>query len=166
MKRMLLLTTSVLLASCANRGGDIDGVQSFQHEGGDHQEGRIAYAARPPAGGAHHPTWQNCGVYDQPIYDEYAVHSLEHGAVWVSYQRNLPAAQLETLKQLVDGRTSTLLSPHDAQTAPVIITAWNKQLAVQDAADQRLKRFLEMYEQSKEAPERGASCSGAYSGTV
>lgn len=142
MKRLLPLTMSILLASCANSAGEIDGVKSFQHKGGEHQEGRVAYAARPPAGGAHNPAWQNCGVYAQPIYDEYAVHSLEHGAVWVSYQRDLPAAQVELLKQLVEGRTSTLLSPHDAQTDPVVITAWNKQLAVQDASDKRLKQFL------------------------
>lgn len=166
MKRLLPLTLSVLLASCNNGSGEIEGLKSFTHEGGDHQEGRVAYTQRPPAGGAHNPSWQNCGVYDQPIYDEYAVHILEHGAVWITYQRNLPAEQIAALKQLVDGRASTLLSPHDSQGAPVVITAWNKQLEVQEAADTRLKQFLQKYEQGVEAPERGASCSGAYNGTA
>lgn len=140
-------------------------MKTFEYQGGDHQQGRVAYATRPPDGGAHHPTWQNCGIYAQPLYDEYVVHSLEHGAVWITYRRELPAAQVDRLKQLVEGRTSTLLSPHDAQSAPVVMTAWNKQLAVQDAEDPRLNQFLQRYEQSAEAPERGASCSGAYIGT-
>lgn len=166
MRRLLPLTLSVLFASCSNGGGEIEGVKSFENKGGDHQEGRVTYATRPPAGGAHNPAWQNCGVYDQPIYDEYAVHSMEHGAVWVSYKRDLPAKQIEALKRLVDGRTHTLLSPHDSQSTPVVITAWNKQLQVQDAGDMRLKQFLQKYEQGTEAPERGASCSGAYRGTA
>ena len=165
MKRTLL-TLTVLLASCSQGEREIEGVTSFKHDGGDHQEGRVHYAQRPPAGGAHHPAWQNCGGYDRPLYDESAVHSLEHGAVWLTYTPDLPAKQVNALKQLVEGRTHALLSPHDTQTAPVVITAWNKQLHVQDATDARLKQFLQKYEQGGEAPEIGASCSGAYSGTV
>jgi len=163
---MLLLTLTVLLASCNKGGGEIEGVKSFKNKGGDHKPGRVEYAQRPPAGGAHNPAWQNCGVYDRPVYDEYAVHSMEHGAVWITYKQGLPTSQVLQLKELVDGRTYTLLSPHETQTAPVMISAWNKQLEVQDVNDPRLKQFLQKYEQGGEAPEVGASCSGAYNGTV
>jgi hypothetical protein len=44
----------------------------------------------PPAGGPHNPSWQNCGFYDELVRDENAVHSLEHGAVWITYQPDLP----------------------------------------------------------------------------
>ena len=43
----------------------------------------VAYEMRPPASGDHFPTWQNCGFYTEPIRDETAVHSLEHGAIWM-----------------------------------------------------------------------------------
>lgn len=165
MKRLILLTLPALLAACT-QGGDIEGVKTFKNEGGAHQPGRINYAQTPPPGGAHNPAWQNCGVYDRPLYDEYAVHSLEHGAVWLTYKQGLSAEQVEALKQVVDGRTYTLLSPHETQTAPLILTAWNAQLEVQDVNDPRVKQFLQTYEQGGEAPEVGASCSGAYSGTV
>lgn len=164
MKRLLPL--AVLLAACAQNGGEIECVKSFKNEGGLHQAGRLDYAQRSPAGGAHNSTWQNCGVYDRPIYDEYAVHSLEHGAVWVSYQPDLGASQVQQLKGLVDGRSSTLLSPHESQSAPIIVTAWNKQLEVQDAGDARIAQFIQKYEQAGEAPEVGASCTGASDDTV
>ncbi|GBF04595.1 hypothetical protein DAERI_020192 [Deinococcus aerius] len=168
MNRTVLLTLPALLAlaSCNRGGGEIEGVQSFQNKGGAHQEGRITYAQTPPAGGPHNPAWQNCGVYDRPLYDEYAVHSLEHGAVWLSYQPGLPADQVGALKTLVEGRSYTLLSPHESQKAPLVLTAWNRQLVVQDVSDPRVKQFLQTYEQGGEAPEIGASCSGAYNGTV
>ncbi|BDP44707.1 hypothetical protein DAETH_46760 (plasmid) [Deinococcus aetherius] len=166
MNRLILLALPALLAACSQGGGDIEGIKTFKNKGGAHQEGRIPYAQTPPPGGPHNPAWQNCGVYNRPLYDEYAVHSLEHGAVWLSYKQGLPTDQIETLKKVVDGRTYTLLSPHETQSAPLVLTAWNAQLEVQDINDPRVGKFLQKYEQGGEAPEIGASCSGAYNGTV
>ena len=157
---VILLT----LTACGSKG--IEGVQTFTYPAGDHRSGSLVYAENPPAGGAHNPTWQNCGVYTQPLYSEYAVHSLEHGAVWITYKVGTPPEQIQALKTLVDGRTYTLLSPHESQTAPVVLTAWNKQLELQAVNDKTVKAFLQAYEQGGEAPEIGASCSGAYQGTV
>jgi len=41
----------------------------------------------PPMGGTHNQVWQNCGVYETPLRSDLAVHSLEHGAVWITYHR-------------------------------------------------------------------------------
>jgi hypothetical protein len=166
MKRLILLTLPALLAACNRAGADIPGVKTYKTTGANHQEGRLSYPQTPPVGGPHNPTWQNCGVYDQPLYKEYAVHSMEHGAVWLTYKQDLPADQVEQLKQAVAGRSYTILSPHETQTAPLILTGWNAQLEVQDVSDPRVKQFLQKYEQGGEAPEIGASCSGAYSGTA
>jgi hypothetical protein len=51
---------------------------------GQHTEGEVDYEQSPPAGGEHNPVWQNCGYYAEPVRDENAVRSLEHGAVWLS----------------------------------------------------------------------------------
>lgn len=165
MKQLALLAVSAVLASCSS-SSELEAVKSFTFEGGAHQAGRVAYEQSPPAGGPHNSAWQNCGVYDRALYDEYAVHSLEHGAVWITYKVGTPPEQIQALKTLVDGRTYTLLSPHESQTAPVVLTAWNKQLELQAVNDKTVKAFLQAYEQGGEAPEIGASCSGAYQGTV
>lgn len=164
MKRLLLLALLPLsLAACGQNG--IEGVQTFDYNAGDHRTGALVYAETPPAGGAHNASWQNCGVYDQPLYNEYAVHSLEHGAVWITYRPDLPADEVAALKALVDGRPYTLLSPYEGLPSPVVISAWNAQLPVERASDERLKPFLDKYEQGPTAPERGAACSGGYTGT-
>ncbi|HET9972943.1 MAG TPA: DUF3105 domain-containing protein [Streptosporangiaceae bacterium] len=36
----------------------------------------------------------NCGIYDQPVPNERAVHNMEHGAIWITYQPSLPQAQV------------------------------------------------------------------------
>ncbi|MFC4638801.1 DUF3105 domain-containing protein [Deinococcus hohokamensis] len=163
MKRAVFSLLLLSLTACGNKG--IEGVQTFTYAAGDHRSGSLVYAENPPAGGPHNPIWQNCGVYTQGLYNEYAVHSLEHGAVWITYRPDLEAAQVAQLKTLVEGRPYTLLSPYEGLDHPVVISAWGAQLKVDQADDKRLKAFLDKYEQGATAPERGASCSGGYSGT-
>ncbi|MCQ3978835.1 MAG: DUF3105 domain-containing protein, partial [Anaerolineae bacterium] len=43
----------------------VEGVVTFNVPQG-HQDGSLTYPQTPPAGGIHNPSWQNCGIYDQP----------------------------------------------------------------------------------------------------
>lgn len=116
----------------------------------------------PPAGGVHHPAWQNCGVYDIEIRADHAVHSLEHGAVWITYDPEIVTGEdLERLQDLTRGGTHRLLSPFPGQPSPVVATAWGYQLQLDDAGDGRLKDFIRNYEQGPQTPEPGARCGGA-----
>ncbi|HET9966829.1 MAG TPA: DUF3105 domain-containing protein [Streptosporangiaceae bacterium] len=54
----------------------------------------VTYSGTPPVGGRHNATWMNCGIYDQPVPNERAVHNMEHGAIWITYQPSLPQAQV------------------------------------------------------------------------
>src|SRR5690348_12659451 len=58
----------------------IEGVKTFSNLPRDHKAGPLTYPQTPPVGGVHNPVWQNCGIYNQPVANENAVHSLEHGA--------------------------------------------------------------------------------------
>src|ERR1051325_4821995 len=73
-------------------------VTSANYPAGQHLAGKIDYQESPPVGGAHNVVWQNCGIYSTPIHNEHAVHSLEHGAVWITYRPDLPADQVEILR--------------------------------------------------------------------
>ena len=148
-----------------NAATRIDGVTSYRYVGSVHETKPVTYAETPPAGGPHHPTWFNCGVYTQRIVAEMAVHALEHGAVWITHRPDLPAAERRALEQLVEGHPYTLLSPYPGLKEKVVISAWNRQLRVNDAQDPRLAKFIAKFEQGTQAPERGASCSGGASGT-
>lgn len=140
----------------------IEGVRTYPDLSRNHVSARVRYPRTPPVGGDHAPVWQNCdgAVYDQPPPDERAVHSLEHGAVWVTYRPGLPAEQLARLRELVDGSDYRMLSPYPDQPAPVIATAWGSQLALKSADDTRLPRFLDAHTQGPQTPEPGAPCDG------
>lgn len=114
----------------------------------------------PPMGGDHDPVVQDCGVYTEPVGTSHAVHSLEHGAVWITYQPGLDASQVATLTKLAEGNGYVLLSPFADLKAPIVLTAWGVQLEVDDPGDPRVEEFLVKYVQGPQTPEPGAPCSG------
>ena len=79
-----------------------------------HREGPLEYDRVPPVGGPHNPAWLRCEVYDSPVPQEFAVHSLEHGAVWLAHAPDLPPAQVQrlaALRELDRRREYVLVSP-------------------------------------------------------
>ncbi|WP_432484840.1 DUF3105 domain-containing protein [Kineococcus esterisolvens] len=137
----------------------LEAVQTFDYTGGQHTQEAVQYAENPPVGGEHAPVWLNCGVYTEPVPNENAVHSLEHGAVWITYGPDLPAEQVEQLTEAVEGRDYTLLSPYEGLPAPIVLSAWNHQLTVEQADDPRIGAFLSEYVNGPQTPEPGALCS-------
>lgn len=139
----------------------IDGLRVIGDlEGGDHRQGPVQYAQSPPAGGPHNAVWQNCGVYSMPIPNETAVHSQEHGAVWITYSSTLAAPDVERLRSLARSQPYVLLSPASASPAPIVLSSWGRQLAVDSPSDPRVNTFLRAFLMSPPAPEPGAPCSG------
>ncbi|MFD5425271.1 DUF3105 domain-containing protein [Streptomyces sp. NPDC127084] len=122
----------------------------------------VTYPMKPPVGGDHHPVWMNCDgiVYDRPIREENAVHSLEHGAVWVTYNDRAPAADVHKLEDKVRRIPYAMMSPVKDQAGPVMLSAWGRQLTVGSADDPRVDQFLTKYVQGPQTPEPGATCAG------
>ncbi|MFN8661434.1 MAG: DUF3105 domain-containing protein [Thermomicrobiales bacterium] len=143
-----------------------DGIKDFAYQGAQHSEDPVTYAEHPPVGGVHNPVWQNCGYYASPVPNENAVHSLEHGAVWITYQPDLPGDQVQKLKDLADGQSFILVSPMDGLPSPVVASAWNHQLQLQSANDAGLEQFIRLFRLNKNAPEPGAACAGGTSATL
>ena len=137
-----------------------EGVESFGVQDQYHTEEPVLYSQIPPVGGPHDAVLQNCGFYDTPVRDENAVHSLEHGAVWITYHPDLPVDQVEALRALTSGHTHVLVSPYPDLPAWVVASAWGEQLWLEDAYDPRLEEFVSAFEQGPQNPEPGAPCSG------
>ncbi|MBB2911978.1 hypothetical protein FHS43_003258 [Streptosporangium becharense] len=143
----------------------LDGVTSANYPAAQHVLTKVSYKENPPVGGEHHPSWQNCGVYDQPINNENAVHSLEHGAVWITYRPDLPTAEVDRLKKLASS-DYMLLSPYPGLPAKIVASSWNRQLTFDKADDPRLPKFIAKYKNGPDTPELGASCDGAVGTTT
>ncbi|GLU47385.1 DUF3105 domain-containing protein [Nocardiopsis ansamitocini] len=140
--------------------GDVEGVQTFDDLSLDHVSGTVDYPQNPPAGGPHNEKWLNCGIYDAPVPAENAVHSLEHAAVWITYDAALDQDQVQALHSRYYPGSYLIISPVEGLPAPVVASAWGKQLGLDDATDPRLDAFINAYEMSMNAPEPDAPCSG------
>jgi hypothetical protein len=143
----------------------IEGVEEFTVVSTLHQVTPVDYPQSPPAGGPHHPTWQQCGVYSAPLVDEHAVHSLEHGAIWITYQPELEDSEVENLANITRQSSFRLLSPYPGIDSPIILTGWGVQLKLDSVGDPRLMQFLSKYEQGPNTPELGATCGGGVTQT-
>jgi hypothetical protein len=112
----------------------------------------------PPIGGIHDPTWQNCGIYNTVLETKNVIHSLEHGAVWVTYSPELSDDDVATLQEIVESENFVVLSPYPGLRSQVVLTAWSIQLEVDSVNDSRIETFIERYQQGPQTPELGATC--------
>ncbi len=156
-----LVVAAFLLVREAPVVADITGVTSFSNLSRNHLEGKVNYPLIPPVGGDHSASWQNCGIYDKPVASENAVHSLEHGAVWLAYRPDLAAPEVEQLRKLARGRSKILLSPYQGLPGTIVASSWGHQLKVDNASDPRLGQFTAKYQNSSLSPEPSGVCSGA-----
>jgi hypothetical protein len=157
-------TSVVGTATPASGSVDLaDGVQVFDYAAGQqHVTTTVDYTESPPVGGPHDGMWADCTgtVYDVDIRHENAVHSLEHGAVWVTYDPEaLSAADVATLAELVDGVPYRMMSPYEGLGSPISVQSWNHQLTADSGDDPRLAAFADEFTVDPDStPEVGASC--------
>lgn len=166
----LFVVLSVRGASTSDEGSsegeaaDLTAVETYDGLTRNHVLGTVAYPQTPPVGGDHNQVWMDCGSYDSPVPNEMAVHSLEHGAVWITYQPELPASDVATVTAISDRNNFVLVSPAEGLGSPVVASAWGKQLALPGVDDARLDAFVTEFAQGPQTPEIGAPCTGGSAG--
>lgn len=118
----------------------------------------ILYEQIPPTGGVHRGLWQNCGYYDTFIANENGVHSLEHGAVWITYDPDLPRDEIDVLESKAEEQF-VLVSPYPGMDAPVVASVWGKQILLDGVNDDRLDPFIRQYKKNVgNSPEPNGIC--------
>ncbi|MER5878897.1 DUF3105 domain-containing protein [Streptomyces sp. NPDC060235] len=143
-----------------------DGVQTWKGTlARNHVTKTVSYPMEPPVGGDHNQVWMNCNgdVYTKAINNMNAVHSLEHGAVWVTYNGKASASDVKALAEKVKKTPYTLMSPVDDQKDPIMLSAWGKQRTVTSATDKNVDAFFSEFVQGKQTPEPGAACTNGLS---
>ncbi len=134
--------------------------------GQHYEDGPILYEQIPPVGGMHRGLWQNCGFYAGYIDNTRGVHALEHGAVWITYDPDLPQDQIDHLKDLTN-QQFILVSPYPGMDSPVVASVWGKQIKLDGAFDDRLDAFISRYRKNPEnSPEPNGICWSGVSSTT
>jgi len=98
----------------------------MRSEGSSHvQEGtRVTYQSNPPTSGNHWATPLRDGIYDMQKPDEGAVHSLEHGRVWITYKPDIGKEAIDAIKNVLKGQFGIIMSPRAANETDIALAAW------------------------------------------
>jgi hypothetical protein len=163
---LMLIALVVTLPLVADRWRDaafgepptLDAVETVADLELTHTDEDVDYPHSPPVGGPHDEVWLACGEYDEPVRDENAVHALEHGTVWITYEPGLSSDDVAELEDRLPAEG--ILSPYPGQEAPVEVTVWGAQLELEGVDDERLGLFLAEYGDGHTSPEPMASCEG------
>ena len=169
----VLLVMALSLAACSSGGSSatpgpsvsptIEGVKVFTGLSHDHlKKGEYpqTYEQSPPVGGPHSPAWLVCQAYQSDLPKENAVHSEEHGGVWITYRPDLDPAAIATLEgKVILNKEFVLVSPYVGQTADVVVSTWGLQLTPTNAADPRIDAFVRQYAGGDQGGEKGVGCA-------
>jgi hypothetical protein len=123
----------------------------------------VTYAEVPPVGGPHANEWQNCGFYAGAVPSERAVHSMAHGAVWITYSPDLPQDEIDKLKAIAAKNDYVLVSMFEGLPNPIVASAWNHQLDFKVAGDPDLLMFVAVLQHGHGLPEPDGPCTGGSS---
>ena len=129
---------------------------------GQHTGDPVLYEQIPPTGGPHARVPQACGFYSQFVHNENAVHSLEHGAVWIAYDPDISSSDLEKLREL-GTQPYVLVSPYPGMTDKITVSSWGHQMKLDKVELKRIDAFRSTYgNNQKYSPEFGAPCGPTF----
>ncbi len=130
--------------------------------GADHVDPPVSFDQSPSIGGDHYPFWQNCGFYEVELIEGAATHTMEHGAVWITYNPDkLSESELSTLAGMAMDNGKLLISPYPHDEA-LVLSGWGvQQRGIASIGSPEVDAFIEQWIDNPELPEAGVRCTGA-----
>lgn len=134
--------------------------------GADHVNPPVSFETSPSTGGDHYQFWQNCGFYTEQAIEGAATHTLEHGAVWITYnEATMSDADLTLLEEMSLANGKLLISPYGHEDA-IVLSAWGVQqrgvaAPTDDVGKATIDEFIQTWQDNPELPEAGVRCNGA-----
>lgn len=159
---LIVIGLSVLVALNLNepRPPELDQIESFASLGVDHLAPGAPtpeYNSDPPTSGPHDSIPAACGIYRQPVPDRSMLHSMEHGAMVISYDPGLTSARRDQIEDI--GRSigdEVIVAPRPGLNATIVLTGWTKLLTLEEIDERAIRGFDA--EVSNLSPEAAASC--------
>lgn len=115
------------------------------------------YNSDPPTSGPHAQSPAPCGIYRQPVDDTAQLHSMEHGAVVVQYDPELPQEQVELIEGIDwSPAAEIIVAPRPDNPAAVALTAWTRRLLLNEVDTAVIEAFQREF--GNQSPEATAQC--------
>ncbi|HZD22426.1 MAG TPA: DUF3105 domain-containing protein [Acidimicrobiia bacterium] len=139
---------------------ELAAVETFEDMGVGHLaagEPPPVYNSDPPTSGPHAATPAPCGIYRQPVSDVSQLHSMEHGAVVVQYDPDLPQDQIEMIEDIDwPPAAEVIVAPRPNNPAAVALTSWTRRLLLDEVDVDVITVYQREF--GNQSPEAGAQC--------
>lgn len=105
-----------------------------------------AYNSNPPTSGWHLPQTVQWGLPRTEIPDEFAVHNLEHGGIWITYQDPRDGNLVKKLEALASRYpTKIIVSPRPTTDSAIAVVAWERLLKLHTYDETRIVEFIDAF---------------------
>jgi Protein of unknown function (DUF3105) len=86
---------------------------------------KVKWNSNPPTSGPHYGQWAVWNFYDSPVPLTMSTHNLEHGGIVIHYGPQVPASEVEKLRNFYnDDPNAMLVAPLPSAGNKVIASAW------------------------------------------
>jgi len=129
-------------------------VEEFPIEGRDHVPAGtdVEYKTNPPTSGSHLAEAEKWGIFSNEIDDMAAVHSMEHGGIWISY-KDITQEEISSLEEVSKQNSqSTVVSPRSGNDGKIVIASWGKMVKLETAEKALIQKYIDTYK--NQAPEK------------
>ena len=116
--------------------------------GAEHEE----YNSNPPTSGSHYAQAPGWGIYSEELEDEQAIHSLEHGGIWISY-KNLDEPSIEKLENIAKKFSKrVILSPREENDVSISVASWGRLMKLDEIDVDLIEDYIR--KNTNKSPER------------
>lgn len=106
-----------------------------------------AYNSNPPSSGLHYELTSRKGFHEEPVPDQYVIHNLEHGDVWIAYHPRMSEDAKDALRKF--GFSKIIITPREANETDIALVAWGRVDAfdLEDGSlpEERIRDFIKRY---------------------
>lgn len=129
-------------------------VEEFAIEGRSHvsASAQVEYKTNPPTSGSHLAQAINWGIYNQEIDDKAALHSLEHGGIWISY-KDLTDGEIQQLQKIAQRNSqSVVLNPRAANDNRIVVASWGRMMKLENVDEALIQKYIDTFK--NQSPEK------------
>ena len=113
-----------------------------------------AYSSNPPSSGWHYEVTGKKQFYGEVAPDEYLIHNMEHGDVWIAYHPRVSDTVKKELKQFAFNKV--VITPRTENDTDIALVAWERvdkfNLEGDVVPESRIRDFIKRYR--NQGPER------------
>ena len=120
----------------------------------------------PPYGGPHDGYTLPCGIYDDAVRVEQAVHSMEHGAVAIWWEPSRASqGEVEQLRQIarrhLEAGDFTILAPLQGLGSKIVLTSWGERMSLDTVEEDTIDAYFSAFKHDAPEPVQAGGCISA-----